>query len=139
MGNGGGLMSATVYRVNQGVWSWAVETAHFDVDYIEELKEQVPPRQRKWNPDAKVWLFKDDAMETVFFLLRRHFGDYQVHGGRAELTPAAAYQALHLLPSAPPELVKVAFKCLAKLNHPDKGGDTATMQAVNAAYEQLLR
>jgi curved DNA-binding protein CbpA len=46
---------------------------------------------------------------------------------------------LHLLPTAPPELIKVAFYCLAKLYHPDRGGDLARMQAVNSAWEKLRR
>ena len=30
--------------------------------------------------------------------------------------------------------VKARYRDLAKLHHPDRGGDTATMQAINAAY-----
>jgi len=32
------------------------------------------------------------------------------------------------------EQVKARYKDLAKIHHPDKGGNTATMQAINAAY-----
>ena len=131
-------MNATVSKVNRGVWVWAVVTPHFDPDYIEELKEQVPSRCRKWDGDNKRWLFKQDAMETVLHLLRKYFGDYEDgDGGRAHLVPAAAYETLHLLPSAPAELVKVAYKTLARIHHPDVGGDTATMQQLNKAYEQI--
>lgn len=34
-------------------------------------------------------------------------------------------------------VVKAAFHALAKRNHPDHGGDTATMQRVNAAYDYM--
>ena len=30
--------------------------------------------------------------------------------------------------------LKKAYKAAAMQNHPDKGGDTATMQAINAEY-----
>jgi len=30
--------------------------------------------------------------------------------------------------------VKATYKTLAKIHHPDKGGDTATMQAINSEY-----
>jgi len=33
--------------------------------------------------------------------------------------------------------VKAAYRALATLHHPDRGGDTATMMALNAAYAQL--
>ena len=32
--------------------------------------------------------------------------------------------------------LKKAYKAAALKNHPDLGGDTATMQAINAAYEE---
>jgi curved DNA-binding protein CbpA len=42
-----------------------------------------------------------------------------------------------LRPTAPPELVSAAHRCLAKLNHPDAGGNTTTMQRINGAVEQI--
>ena len=35
--------------------------------------------------------------------------------------------------------IKALFRELAKQHHPDLGGDTATMQDINAAYEQALK
>jgi hypothetical protein len=34
-------------------------------------------------------------------------------------------------------LIQVGYRTLASQNHPDKGGNTKTMQEVNAAYEKL--
>jgi len=36
------------------------------------------------------------------------------------------------------EELKVEYKKLAMANHPDRGGDTATMQAINNEYERLF-
>lgn len=36
------------------------------------------------------------------------------------------------------EEVKKLYKELAKANHPDRGGDTATMQAINAEYTRAI-
>jgi hypothetical protein len=46
---------------------------------------------------------------------------------------AAAYAQLHLLPSAPAELVQAAHRTLIKLHHPDHGGDHGRAVALNAA------
>ncbi len=46
---------------------------------------------------------------------------------------ARAYAALHLLPTAPPEVVQAAHRALVKLHHPDAGGDHAAAVAVNQA------
>lgn len=37
------------------------------------------------------------------------------------------------------EEVKRKYKELALLHHPDRGGDTATMQEINAQYEAILK
>lgn len=36
------------------------------------------------------------------------------------------------------EELKAEYRRLAKANHPDHGGDTATMQAINAEYDRLF-
>ncbi len=53
-----------------------------------------------------------------------------------ELTP---FTTLHLLPSAPPELVKAAYKTLAKIYHPDVQGDSAKMIEINRAFEIITQ
>lgn len=47
------------------------------------------------------------------------------------------YAALYLLPNAPPQLIKAAYRTLAVLYHPDKGGDVELMKRINGAYEKL--
>lgn len=49
----------------------------------------------------------------------------------------SAYTTLHLLPSAPPELVTAAYRALAQLHHPDRGGDTGAMTQINQAVAML--
>jgi hypothetical protein len=52
---------------------------------------------------------------------------------------AAQYARLHLLPSAPPELVEASRRVLARRHHPDvAGGDPAHMVAVNSAADAIL-
>ncbi|MCK9568705.1 hypothetical protein M0R72_07180 [Candidatus Pacearchaeota archaeon] len=34
-------------------------------------------------------------------------------------------------------IIQAGYRALANQHHPDKGGDTRTMQQVNAAYEKL--
>ncbi len=68
----------------------------------------------------------------------------QWHSERPQDAPEApsasltsAYGVLHLLPSAPPELVTVAYRTLAQLHHPDRGGDAAAMVRLNQAVAIL--
>lgn len=47
------------------------------------------------------------------------------------------YEVLELTESATPDEIKKAFRKLASKHHPDKGGDTAKFQEVQAAYDTL--
>lgn len=56
--------------------------------------------------------------------------------GAARRAVGEPLDQLFLLPEAPPELVAAAFRVLAQIHHPDKGGSNETMRRVNAAYEK---
>ena len=47
------------------------------------------------------------------------------------------YQTLGVSKDATPEDIKKAYRKLASLHHPDKGGDTAKFQEIQSAYEVL--
>jgi DnaJ-class molecular chaperone len=47
------------------------------------------------------------------------------------------YDVLAIEPSATADEIKQAFRKLASLHHPDKGGDTAKFQSIQAAYAVL--
>ena len=47
------------------------------------------------------------------------------------------YQILGVSESSSPDEIKKAFRKLAAKHHPDKGGDTATFQNINQAYDTL--
>jgi molecular chaperone DnaJ len=47
------------------------------------------------------------------------------------------YATLGVAKNATPEEIKKAYRRLAAIHHPDKGGDTAEFQKVQAAYETL--
>lgn len=53
--------------------------------------------------------------------------------------PAGPWATLYLVPGAPTEVVKAAYRALAQKYHPDHGGDTAKMQALNAAMGKLVK
>lgn len=47
------------------------------------------------------------------------------------------YKTLGIEKSATPDEIKFSYRKLASKHHPDKGGDTATFQKIQAAYETL--
>lgn len=46
------------------------------------------------------------------------------------------HETLHLAPSAGPDLIRAAFRQLAREHHPDRGGDPETFARINRAHER---
>lgn len=80
---------------------------------------------------------------------RRSPGGNQGGGNRRRQPPppranargglASAYRTLHLDVDAPWELVKSAHKALARVHHPDRGGNLETMQNINVAFDLIRK
>lgn len=52
-------------------------------------------------------------------------------------SPFGPHATLFVTPNAPIEVVRAAYKALAKLHHPDFGGSQERMIAINQAYEAI--
>lgn len=50
-----------------------------------------------------------------------------------------AYTRLHLLPSAPSNVIHAAWHALAKVYHPDRGGDSEEFRKYSEAYETIKK
>jgi hypothetical protein len=100
---------------------------------------------------VKSWHVADDAQDSMmawFDYCRDELGaevswvkaKRQGKEGRATPKPAPdPFKELFLLPSAPVEVVKAAYRALATLHHPDHGGDAERMKAINAAYSEATQ
>ncbi len=72
------------------------------------------------------------------FLLELGVDPSTVIGGRPVPPPAPDPHALlHVSPRAPREVVEAAYRTLAKLYHPDTGGDPERMKALTAAMDRI--
>ena len=119
-----------------------VLTFPYSGDLVAALKAHVPAHARTYDPDTRAWTIAAAYAGLACQLMRAAFPDVLEEGAGATFDRGgdpreSALVILHLRPSAPPELVDAAYRCLARLHHPDRGGDTAVMQAINAAAEQL--
>jgi hypothetical protein len=117
---------------------------------INELKDTIPSYGRKYSPDTKSWRICSDHFLHRWLDEMALADDIEIeweHEQRRQAPPqpprfsrrTEAYKALHLLETAPPELIKAAHKTLAFLHHPDRGGDLRIMQGVNAAFDVLTK
>lgn len=112
---------------------------------IDRIKAVIPSHGRSYDPGARVWTVYSAWISEAVGILEDAFETVTMHRNaqRAESARMSGsvgnnyYADLHLLPTAPPELVRDAYRCLAKLYHPDRGGSTAAMQRINAAKDHL--
>ncbi len=47
------------------------------------------------------------------------------------------YHVLQVVPDADPEVIRAAYRALARKHHPDSGGSDETMSMLNSAWETL--
>jgi hypothetical protein len=132
-------------------------------DFVDWLKAHVPLNSRQYNAGEKSWYIGAEWRAEVLAKARASFPTFQVveseqtfwqayanasgpYGGQRQqsFTPpppppmaSSDHAILYVTSSAPKEVVKAAYKALARLYHPDTGGDAQTMQKINAAYERL--
>jgi hypothetical protein len=123
---------------------------------VSTLKEFIHAYSRSYEPTTRKWFIDEDAYAQLFQWLdyaHAELGarvEWQTSSDRtrekppepppAKPKPKAVdpYVTLHLLPSAPPEVVKAVYKVLAMKHHPDHGGSEETMKRLNEAYGRLL-
>jgi hypothetical protein len=134
-------------REAEAVWiKWAHPDRVTFFAVADAIKARIPAYARTYDPRAKAWCIETYWLHELYDVLpelRDHLNG-RARTRRAEPPPCAlqvppevaeAFVALHLLPTAPRQVVQAAYRALAQLHHPDAGGNHQAMVAVNAAYE----
>ena len=122
--------------------------------WVDGVKHLAPPSARSYNPLDKTWFVAFTYADQALALFRQLWPHAEVRDARGAGTPPPRrpgalaaerhYAVLHLLPSAPPEVVDAAYRALVKRHHPDRlpAGEreraTRVTQELNAAREALM-
>lgn len=118
------------------------------------LAYKLPKNQRKFIQDGNYWLINIRALTRVAHYGKRCFDqvdleeipkswrknislDDQDGLGKDGSNKIDPYSILYLLPSAPRKLVEKAYKILADIHHPDKGGDVEKFLEIKKAYDKI--
>lgn len=119
---------------------WEIRTPYNEA-FLEEFKEKIPLPFRVWAAEDKYWkVFGKAYQRLTLVICEAYFSvmtEEEQTNDDAHYSNSHHYSTLHLLPSAPKELIRAAWICLAKLYHPDYGGDQEAMKLINRAYEEL--
>lgn len=117
-------------------------TFPYDPILISRFKIEIPPYARIYVPENKEWIFDSTYAARAVHLLTDRFPDARIEN-IPDSSPSLdqqqdpEYVTFFVIPEAPPEVVKAAYRALSKLYHPDRGGDTAAMQRLNEAYARI--
>lgn len=122
---------------DQGVWTLdpryfscaiALMRHFFGDGYIDSTKGVAEPQVSDWKERWEAW--KSTS----------HKRGERENRPPPRLKPVSnAFSVLYVTSNAPPEVIKAVYRTLASIHHPDKGGDTAVMQQINEAYNELKR
>ena len=119
----------------------------YDPRFITLLKDEIPRECRGWDSEERVWRIDINYLTTLRVLCEHcgrmewesaEPGYYRATSARSAADPHAAdFAVLHLLPTAPEELLRAAYRTLALKHHPDVGGDEGRMKSITGAYSRL--
>lgn len=113
----------------------------YDPAVVELLKAAVPGYARSWDPATKNWTVDAGHAERLASALRAT--GHQVIGldpeppPRTSTTGDTAHWARTLFRRVGPTRHEPVFRALSRIFHPDVGGDTALMQELNDARDEL--
>jgi len=122
------------------------------------LKTGITPLSfRRFDAEAKRWQVHISKLVVAVVAAKRYFDhvDYSslpeevqlriaslnsaVNTPQSKFDPTTPHEILFVLPSAPWEVIKAAYKALAQIHHPDHGGEAERFVEIHNAYEELRR
>ena len=135
--------------VDSAVWiKWAHSDRSTFFVVVDAIRQRIPAHARAYSPTSKSWRIDTTYLNRLYDVLP----ELATAAHTRQETPRkaavpwrdpvavppeveAALDALYLLPGAPRQLVQQAYRALALRHHPDTGGTTEAMTAINRAYE----
>jgi hypothetical protein len=120
--------------------NWGFIRFNYDAEAVEVVRS-VPGR--KWNPGEKVWTIPVDMVGLAAARFAEAGYEVLVDGvayrPSSALTGSTGNPFTALLASLPERLRKPTYRALARVLHPDHGGDHKAMQALNQAMRPAKR
>jgi hypothetical protein len=118
------------------VRAWGVSSIASPYE-AREIVKSIPGS--RWDPGRKVWTVPTDSIRLAVSILESYGATVHVLGDapgtpRESRKPPADW-ATALFKAAGPDLGERIYRALARVLHPDCGGDTELMQALNRARD----
>ncbi len=111
---------------------------------VTSFKSEIGGRQRKWDPQQKLWMFDPGVAPHLEAILKRHgFDITMLNPAATAAPPALADQStsamtdfLGLIPDA---VLKDCYRKAMIELHPDRGGSVDASAKLNAAWDIIKK
>lgn len=110
----------------------------FVVEFVGQFKKRIPAGHRRWDPDDRMWIISYTYEGQAVELCKKFYGRIERyrHKPQSGSKPPEAYRTLHLLPTAPQQLIYVAYKTLKKLEESGKN-NPEKLHKLKEAYDKI--
>lgn len=119
---------------------WVDLHTPFDKKFVDELKNQIQPSHRKWDPGQGVWHVNELFLDVVVELTKRYFDEVTtdlLQQPSIAVPENMFMPVLQALKSMPDGALDKVYRTLATALHPDHGGSNELMTKLNQAYQQI--
>lgn len=132
------------------VWDlepWAVVRVPYDAGFLDKFKANV--HVRAFDYGTKCWYVPARYVPVVLEIAKRTMnlhlaapGTFRGYSSAPAAQPVSRvdpdWDKLCVLPGSPIEVVKAAYKALAFMTHPDRGGNAEHFRELTSAYERIV-
>jgi hypothetical protein len=118
---------------------WLVISCPYETHFIKSLKTIVDPSQRWWDKEKKVWHVRSAFISEILPLFRKYYDEVECRVNVREILATTQVNVFsQLFNRISPQYADRIYKSLAKVVHPDTGGDSDLMKQLNTAYQERV-
>jgi len=119
---------------------WVNITTPWNEAFLEDMKKNIQPSSRQWDPTLKVWKINDMFLEDMIILLKLYFSDVVVDLEEDKPTVAPITNLfVEVLKIVPDTYVQRVYEALRFAVHPDHGGTDAQFKELDVAYKERTK
>jgi hypothetical protein len=131
-------MSKVIIDYDQDYSDWITLSCPYETHFVKALKSTIDPSYRWWDKDGKCWHVRGSFINELLPLCRKYYDEVECRVNIKEVMASSKVNVFELLfKRITPQYADKIYKALARVVHPDTGGDLELMKQLNEAYQQV--
>jgi len=113
---------------------WVDIVAPYNPDFVDQIKSDIQPSHRTYNPDTKRWSVNDIFLEDIIIMLKTYFNEVETDLTTEPTEPENLFTEVFKVING--QYRDKVYHALAQALHPDHGGSDELMTKLNQAYQE---